>query len=86
MLTGVAARYAITGGVAVIVMRPGDTPRIVTLPERMEFGRRPVESGPWSEFTADDGSAVRVLSRHVRSVTPERHRVDTHGWRDGDDD
>jgi len=87
MLTSVAARWVIPAGVAVIVMPPaGGSPRIVTNPTPMEFDRRPVVSGPWATFATPDGGAVRAPDRLVRVVTPERHRIDTHGWRDGDDD
>jgi hypothetical protein len=83
MLTSVAARFVIPAGVVVIVMPPaGGSPRAVTNSAPMEFDRRPAVCGQWLEFTSDDGGSVRVLSRRVRTVATERHRIDTHGWRD----
>lgn len=85
MLTN-AARFVVRAGVAVIVTRPGAAPRIESLTTAVFFDSWPVLSGEWVTFTAADGVTVRTLARHARSVTPERHRLDTHGWRDGEDD
>jgi hypothetical protein len=83
----IAARFVIPAGVVVIVMPPrGGSPRAVTNPTPMEFDRPPIVSGPWATFGTPDGGAVRAPDRFVRVVMPERHRVDTHGWRDGDDE
>lgn len=82
MLTALAARFAIPAGVVAIVMPPaGGSPRAVTIAVPMLFDQPPTISGPWATFATPDGGAVRAPDRFVRMVTPERHRVDTHGWR-----
>lgn len=76
--------FVIPAGTAAIVTRAGEASADrLTVP--LELARMPEGRGLWLTIATADGS-VQVPRSAVRLVVRERARLDTHGWRDGDDD
>lgn len=75
----------IPAGTTIIRLRADGQAESERLTAPLEFAHLPPGWEKWATISTPSGN-YRVPRAAVRPVPQERARVDTHGWRDRDDD